>query len=202
VTSRLLHTDTINSVFYTSLILFLWIITHNKTWCVTANTFKVKDSLFLYNPWRRTEVFGVLLYSLSIPIVDAGEWTFSGPGRFIRGKDSPGAYPNRLDELKSRAWWFGEDKVLLAQSSYVIPPFRPHILPTVSYWLLRLSKALAVINESLQCGISLVTKFSTVGMCVEVSCLLLLFASKCKYTQRSLRSKINRKTWKFLCYSN
>jgi len=164
-TSNLLHTDTMSSVFYTSLVLFLWISTNNEKWCVIANTFKVKENLFLYKPWRRTELFEVLFYSLSISVVDACEWTFSGPGCFIRGKDSPGTYQSRLDELKSQAGRFGEDKVLLALSSCDNPPFRPHLVPTASYWLLRLCKALAVINECLQCGICLATKFSTTDIC-------------------------------------
>jgi hypothetical protein len=166
--SSFLHTETTNSVLYTSLVSLLWIITYNKRWCVTANTFKVKDNLFLYKPWRCTEVFGVLLCSLSISVVDEREWTFSGPGFFIRGKDSPGAYQSTLDELKSPTGRFGKHKVLLAQSGYDTPPFRPHLVPTVSYWLLRLCKARGVINVCLQCEICLVPKFSTTDICGSV----------------------------------
>jgi len=39
-------------------------------------------------------------------------------------------------------------------------------------------------------------------MCREVNCLMLIFASKSKYTPRSLKSKVTGKTRVFLCYSN
>ena len=147
-------------------VFILWINTYHETWCVTANTFKVKENLFLCRPWRRTEGFGELLYSPSFSVVDVGGWWVSGPGCFIRAKESPGSYEKQTDELKGRTGRFGkEESVLRPLEQWKTTPLRPFLVPTVSYWLLRLCKARAVINECLQCCICLVTKFSITDMC-------------------------------------